>query len=156
MVLYSHLHFLTLKRLLLAALRGSHESLASCRESVSSCFLMPRGSCSHKSDAPCWTPHRKGNMASFYKEAWLWYAEIISIYWRPVPTTSWKTKSFHSMMKKNKYGRIPLFLFSPSDCPVGIKIPAPRYRIESFKMHKDRLELLLSWWPSAPQTLTIW
>lgn len=53
-------------------------------------------------------------------------------------------KIFSPMMKKNKYGRITLFFFSPSDCPVGIKIPPPGYRIQAFKMHKDRIELLLS------------
>lgn len=108
----SYLQFLTLKLLLLAAFWASPESLASCGECVSSCFLMPRGSRSHKSDALCWTPWMKENAASFNEAAWLRCVEIISIYGRPVPTTlQKKQKVFSPMMKKNKYGRINSFFF---------------------------------------------
>lgn len=112
---------------------------ASCRECACSCFLMPRGSCSHKSDTPCWTTCMEDCL---YKEDRLWCAKIISTDWRPPHHE--KQKVFSPMMKKNNYGRITFFFFLHSDCPVGVKIPPPRYRIQAFKMHKDRWALLLS------------
>lgn len=70
MVMCFYLRFLSLKLLLLAVLWASQESLASCRESAGSWFLMPRGSCSHKPYTPGWTPCMRENGASFYNKAW--------------------------------------------------------------------------------------
>lgn len=80
---------------------------ASCRECACSCFLMPRGSCSHKSDTPCWTTCMEDCL---YKEDRLWCAKIISTDWRPPHHE--KQKVFSPMMKKNNYGRITFFFFS--------------------------------------------
>lgn len=148
-VLCSYLQFLALKLLFLTVFWSSPGTYAgSVRAAGSWC---PQGPCSHKSDTPCWTPCMKECIVYFYKEDWLWCAKVISTYWRPSCYEKQKGLFSHHGRKKNNS------LFFHSDHPVGIKIPPPRYRIQAFKTkHKDRLALLLSRWPSAPQTFMIW
>lgn len=114
----------------------------------------PEGHVPINQTPPCWTPCMKEHVTYFYKEDALWCAKVISTYWRPSRYEKQKSLFTHdeeNILCKNSSSPPP----PHSDCPVGIKIPPPGYRIQAFKMHKDRLGLLLSQWPSAPQTFMI-
>lgn len=154
-MLCSYLQFLTLKLPpLLAVFWASHQSLASCRECVCT-QLFPEAPRVRVSSirCPCWTPCRRENVASFSKESWLYVLKSFPFFEGQSPQIQEKQKAFSPMIKKNKHGRITIFF--PSDYPVGIKIPSSGYKRQAFKMHKDRFELLLWLWPSAPQTFMI-
>lgn len=153
MVVCSYLQFASLQDLLLAGVRASQESPTSWRESPGSSFLTPESpgllNQTPRAGQQVWgeTPSLCARRPVDVLEA----PPLMEA--RPHYMTNSRRSSRPRWRKITTEEEFSLF---PSDCPVGIKIPPPGYRMQTFKMHKDRWDLPLSPWPPAPQTLMIW